>query len=93
LPGSTAHPGKMLPALARQAIETYTDAGQLVIDPMCGIGTTLVEAVHLGRCAVGVELEPRWAYGRARPQQGPDTTEGARLERLRGSDRSSGPGR
>ena len=28
---------------------------------MCGIGTTLVEAVHLGRHAVGVELEPRWA--------------------------------
>lgn len=61
LPGSTAHPGKMLPALAHQAIEVYTDPGQLVVDPMCGIGTTLVEAVHLGRRAVGVELEPRWA--------------------------------
>ena len=28
---------------------------------MCGIGTTLVEASHLGRDAIGVELEPRWA--------------------------------
>jgi hypothetical protein len=28
---------------------------------MCGIGTTLVEAVHLGRDAVGVEYEPPWA--------------------------------
>jgi tRNA G10 N-methylase Trm11 len=28
---------------------------------MCGIGTTLVEAATLGRRAVGVELEPRWA--------------------------------
>jgi len=28
---------------------------------MCGIGTTLVEAVHLGRDAIGMEYEPRWA--------------------------------
>lgn len=61
LPESTAHPGKMLPALARQAIETFSRAGDLVIDPMCGIGTTLVEALHLGRDAFGVEYEPRWA--------------------------------
>jgi Putative RNA methylase family UPF0020 len=33
----------------------------LVVDPMCGIGTTLVEAAALGCRAVGVELEPRWA--------------------------------
>jgi tRNA G10 N-methylase Trm11 len=61
LPASTAHPGKMLPELARTIIRAYSDAGQLVLDPMCGIGTTLVEAVHLDRDAVGVELEPRWA--------------------------------
>ncbi len=51
----------MLPALARRAIETYSDPGDLVVDPMCGIGTTLVEAANLGRRAAGVELEPRWA--------------------------------
>jgi hypothetical protein len=28
---------------------------------MCGIGTTLFEAAHLGRDAVGVEFESRWA--------------------------------
>jgi tRNA G10 N-methylase Trm11 len=61
LPASTAHPGKMLPELARQAIRAYSNVGELVLDPMCGIGTTLVEAVHLGRRAIGVELEPRWA--------------------------------
>jgi tRNA G10 N-methylase Trm11 len=60
LPASTAHPGKMLPELARQAILAYSDVNELVLDPMCGIGTTLVEAVHLGRRAIGVELEPRW---------------------------------
>lgn len=61
LPASTAHPGKMLPELARTIIRAYSDPGQLVLDPMCGIGTTLVEAIHLMRDAVGVELEPRWA--------------------------------
>jgi len=51
----------MLPAIARQAIAAYTEPGDLVLDPMCGIGTSLVEAMHLGRDAVGVEYEPRWA--------------------------------
>lgn len=61
LPASIAHPGKMLPAIARHAIEHYTSPGDLVIDPMCGIGTTLVEAAHLDRLAIGVEYEKRWA--------------------------------
>ena len=59
-PESTAHPAKMLPAVAAHAIAHYTNPGDLVLDPMCGIGTTLVEAVHAGRRAVGVEYEPHW---------------------------------
>jgi len=51
----------MLPELARRAISAYSEPGELVVDPMCGIGTTLVEAIHLGRNALGVELERRWA--------------------------------
>jgi modification methylase len=58
---STAHPGKMLPALAQHAITTFTTPGDVVVDPMCGIGTTLVEAAQLGRDAFGIEYEPRWA--------------------------------
>ena len=61
LPASTAHPAKMLPAIAATAITRYSQPGDLVADPMCGIGTTLVEAVHLGRDAIGVEYESRWA--------------------------------
>jgi hypothetical protein len=59
-PDSTAHPAKMLPAVAAHAITHYTRPGDLVVDPMCGIGTTLVEALHLGRAAVGIEYEPHW---------------------------------
>jgi SAM-dependent methyltransferase len=60
VPESTAHPAKMLPAVAAHAIAHYTQPGELVLDPMCGIGTTLVEAVHAGRRAVGIEYEPHW---------------------------------
>ena len=55
------HPAKMLPAIAARAVATYTRPGDLVLDPMCGIGSTLVEAVHQGRDALGVEYEPEWA--------------------------------
>jgi modification methylase len=51
----------MLPELARRAVETFSEPGTLVLDPMCGIGTTLLEASQLGRRAIGIELEPRWA--------------------------------
>ncbi|WP_372490894.1 TRM11 family SAM-dependent methyltransferase [Actinomadura terrae] len=61
LPAFTAHPAKMLPTVAVTASTAYTRPGDLVLDPMCGIGTTLVEATYLGRPVVGVELESRWA--------------------------------
>jgi hypothetical protein len=51
----------MMPTIAAHAIEHLTRPGDVVFDPMCGAGTTLVEAVHRGRRAVGVDIEPRWA--------------------------------
>jgi tRNA G10 N-methylase Trm11 len=51
----------MLPALAARIVAEYSTPGDLVVDPMCGTGTTLVEAAHQGRRAVGLELEDRWA--------------------------------
>ncbi|GAA3950024.1 TRM11 family SAM-dependent methyltransferase [Actinoplanes auranticolor] len=60
-PESITHPGKMLPTIARYAINTYTQPGDTVLDPMAGIGTTVVEAMHLDRHGIGVEYEDRWA--------------------------------
>ncbi|WP_242909644.1 TRM11 family SAM-dependent methyltransferase [Actinomadura terrae] len=60
-PESMTHPAKMLPAIAAQVIATYTEPDDLVVDPMCGIGTTLVEAVHQGRPALGMEYEAHFA--------------------------------
>ncbi|WKU03447.1 TRM11 family methyltransferase [Micromonospora sp. HUAS LYJ1] len=61
VPESVKHPARMLPAIAAHAVHAYTRPGDLVLDPMCGIGTTLVEAIHAGRDAIGVEYEPRWS--------------------------------
>ncbi len=52
-----ADPG-MLPEIARYAIATYSLPGALVLDPCAGAGATLVEAVHLGRDAIGIEYPP-----------------------------------
>ncbi len=60
-PESLAHPGKMLPSIGRYLINTYTEIGEWVCDPMAGIFTTVVEAMHLGRHGIGVEYEARWA--------------------------------
>jgi DNA modification methylase len=66
LPETMRHPARMLPKIAAQVIAAYTRPGELVVDPMCGIGTTLVEAVHLGRDAAGVEYEENFARLTAR---------------------------
>ena len=57
---TSRHPAKMLPNLAVHAVLAYTQPGDLVLDPMCGAGTTLVEAVRTGRHAIGVDIEPRF---------------------------------
>jgi modification methylase len=58
--GSGSHPARMAPDLAATLINDYTRPGDLVFDPLAGIGTTLVEAVHAGRNAFGIEYEPGW---------------------------------
>lgn len=50
------HPAPMLPELANWAIRAYSAPGNLVFDPMSGIGTTWVESIRLGRDFIGFEL-------------------------------------
>jgi DNA modification methylase len=52
------HPAKMRPSLARAILQLYGESP--VLDPMAGIGTTLVEAMLLGMNAVGVEYEKKF---------------------------------
>ena len=50
--------GKFIPQIAARAISLLTQPGDLVVDPYCGSGTTLVESVLLNRRVVGVDLNP-----------------------------------
>ncbi|MBM3266757.1 MAG: hypothetical protein FJZ01_03825 [Candidatus Sericytochromatia bacterium] len=50
--------GKFPPPLARYLIETFTPAGGQVADPMCGSGTTGVEALLSRRGATLLDVNP-----------------------------------
>ena len=51
-------PAKFPPQLPRFLIERLSDPSDVVLDPMAGSGTTLVEAARLGRRAVGCDIDP-----------------------------------
>jgi hypothetical protein len=54
--GFYKYPARFSPAFVRAAIETFTDPGDLCLDPQVGGGTTLVEALVAGRNAIGVDI-------------------------------------
>ncbi len=48
--------GNFAPQIARNVILNYSNEGELVLDPMCGSGTTLIEARLLNRNAIGYDI-------------------------------------
>jgi hypothetical protein len=50
------YPARFSPKFARTAIELLSRPGDVVLDPYMGGGTTLVEALVLGRRAIGCDL-------------------------------------
>lgn len=51
------HPAQKPVGVLKKLIETFTDPGDVVIDPCAGSGTTLRAAIELGRSAYGFEID------------------------------------
>jgi site-specific DNA-methyltransferase (adenine-specific) len=59
--GNKRHSAAFPSALPRWFIELFTDAGDTVLDPFAGSGTTLAAALALGRHAIGIDRAPEHA--------------------------------
>jgi site-specific DNA-methyltransferase (adenine-specific) len=55
------HPAPFPLDLADRLVRMFSFAGDTVLDPFAGTGTTLVAAAAAGRNAVGVEIDPAYA--------------------------------
>jgi DNA modification methylase len=59
--GNKRHSAAFPSALPKWFIELFTDAGDTVLDPFAGSGTTLAAALALGRHAIGIDRAPEHA--------------------------------
>src|SRR3972149_8264971 len=59
--GALVHPAKFPETMAQEFIEFFTKPGETVLDPMAGIGSTLIAALGSGRNSYGIELNPKYA--------------------------------
>lgn len=50
--------GKLKPAIAHFLISRFTEPGDVVLDPLCGVGTIPFEACQQGRFGIGNDLSP-----------------------------------
>lgn len=65
-PSEFGHPTEKDVDIIGQLIQVSTKAGDLVLDPFVGSGTTLVAAKTAGRTGIGVEIEERYCEIAAR---------------------------
>ncbi|MBX3209439.1 MAG: hypothetical protein KF764_30680, partial [Labilithrix sp.] len=56
--GFHAYPARAHPVTARRLVEALVPRGGTVLDPFCGSGTVVIEAMLAGRAAIGSDLNP-----------------------------------
>jgi DNA modification methylase len=74
--GEGAHPCQMPEAILERVIRVSSNAGDLVLDPFSGSGTTVAVAKRLGRLGVGVELSEAYIAGSANRVRGVQVSRG-----------------
>lgn len=57
--GNRLHPTEKAVSVIKPLIETFSKPGDLVLDPFCGSGSTLLAARESGRRFIGIEKDPR----------------------------------
>lgn len=53
-----SYPARFIPQIPLTFIKLFTKEGEIVLDPMCGCGTTLVEAFLNNRNSIGNDFNP-----------------------------------
>ena len=56
------HPAPYPIKLTDRLIKLYSLAGQTVLDPFLGTGTTSISAMKLGRNSIGIEMNPEYVH-------------------------------
>lgn len=57
-PERTGYPTQKPVRLLERIVNASSNCGDMVLDPFCGCGTTLVAAERLGRSWIGIDIEP-----------------------------------
>ena len=81
----TGYPTQKPILLLERIVEITTDPGDLVLDPFCGSGTTLVAAKILGRNSIGLDSSEEAINLSRQRLENPEKTESALLKKGRAS--------
>lgn len=58
--GKETHPAAFPVGIASHIIGIYSNAGQSVLEPFCGTGTTIIACEQTGRTCYGMEISPAY---------------------------------
>lgn len=59
-PNTQDHPATFSPTMISDFVKFFTKRGQKVLDPFCGIGSTMVACKRTGRIGYGIELNKKY---------------------------------